>query len=201
MSARQFGPIGIRTRPNLRELLSPADIERFWSRFNFDGPVKRPELGPCHLWTGRVNEWGYGRFDIRTDGKHVQAYAHRLALELTIGAFDGLALHHCDTPPCGNGLHLFAGTQARNIADRDARQHTARGSLHGESILDEALVAEILMRVLVHREHQVDVAHDLGLDPKHLNKIVRRKTWRHVEVPAPAVGVVPHADDTGGSHA
>jgi hypothetical protein len=124
----------------------------------------------------------------------VQVYAHRLALELTIGEFDGLALHHCDTPPCGNGLHLFAGTQARNIADRDARLHAARGSLHGEAILDEALVAEILTRVLVRGERQADVARDLGLDFKHMHKIVRRKAWRHVDVPA----LVLAADTDGG---
>lgn len=89
-----------------------SDIqEYFWSRVD--------RSGDCWLWTASKTARGYGK--LRVDGK--QAYAHRVAYELTNGAIpDGLVIcHHCDNPPCCNPAHLFMGTQGDNMRDRDAK--------------------------------------------------------------------------------
>jgi hypothetical protein len=81
-------------------------------------PAHCPELGPCHVWTARTNSWGYGEFWF--DGKHEKA--HRVAFLLTNGRWpEPLGLHHCDNPPCCNQAHLFEGTHADNMRDRNAK--------------------------------------------------------------------------------
>lgn len=57
-------------------------------------------------------------------------YSHRLAYEAWVGPIpDGMhVLHRCDNPPCINPAHLFLGTDAENVRDRDGKGRTARGA-------------------------------------------------------------------------
>ena len=54
-------------------------------------------------------------------------------------------LHTCDNPPCCNFAHLFLGTVADNMRDRDlkGRRAPARGERHGQAKLTDAQIAEI----------------------------------------------------------
>jgi len=88
---------------------------------NFDGPlpVKRPELGPCWLWT-KANVHGYGNFSQTKGGKgkSVSTYlTHRIVYALTIGKIpEGLVLDHlCERRPCCNPCHLEPVTHNENI--------------------------------------------------------------------------------------
>lgn len=72
----------------------------------------------CWDWLGYKQPEGYGTFPHR--GTH---YAHRVSYQLHVGPIpDGLhVLHSCDNPPCSNPAHLFLGTVADNMHDRDRK--------------------------------------------------------------------------------
>lgn len=108
--------------------------ERFWSK------VEKSKDG-CWLWTGSVNNRGYGR--INRCGKSV--YAHRVSYELAFGSIeDGMSVcHGCDTPACVRPSHLFVGTQKQNSEDMVAkgRHHngwdTATHCVKGHEFTDD----------------------------------------------------------------
>src|SRR5262245_32516218 len=60
----------------------------FWARVDRNGPILRPELGPCWLWTGaRMPRGGYGELQFQ----RLHTYAHRVAYMLAHGPIpDGL---------------------------------------------------------------------------------------------------------------
>jgi hypothetical protein len=73
----------------------------------------------CWNWTGTKIPQGYGHTHYR--GKSI--YTHRLLYILTYGEIpEGLCcLHKCDNPSCCNPEHLFLGTMADNMHDRDMK--------------------------------------------------------------------------------
>ena len=84
--------------------MTPA--ERFWYFVT--------KTDTCWLWTGQLNESGYGR--IVDSGTH-RVFAHRFAYELLIGPIpDGLPLDHlCRVPSCVNPAHLEPVTTRTNV--------------------------------------------------------------------------------------
>lgn len=71
--------------------------------------------GDCLIWTGAVNNKGYGTIGRRDRGTRL---VHRIVLWEHEGIEDGqVCLHSCDTPRCCNPEHLSAGTQADNIRE------------------------------------------------------------------------------------
>lgn len=94
--------------------MAPTIEERFWIK------VDRTDDG-CWLWNGATQSKGYGCF-----GPYL---AHRYGYELQHGPIpEGmLVCHHCDTPRCVRGDHLFLGTHQDNMADMVAKQRAAAG--------------------------------------------------------------------------
>ena len=82
-----------------------------------------PECG-CFIWTGVQSSRGYGQLKHR--GKSYSA--HRVSWIASNGEIPpGMCvMHKCDTPMCVNPAHLKLGTQADNMADRDAKGRGAR---------------------------------------------------------------------------
>jgi len=75
----------------------------------------------CHIWRGRLDEYGYGRVDAI---KGAPLRAHRVSYERANGVEltrDSYLLHSCDKPACINPEHLRAGTQRENIHDMWAK--------------------------------------------------------------------------------
>ena len=97
----------------------PTKEEVFWSKLDKNAP------NGCWEWSGRKHPSGYGFSGI--DGK--RDYTHRLAWRLTHGPIPaGMHVcHKCDNPPCCNPDHLFLGTPADNMHDRDAKGRGIKG--------------------------------------------------------------------------
>lgn len=92
------------------ELAAP----RFW------GNVKIGKTdNSCHEWLAHRNSKGYGRLNVA--GKNIMA--HRFAWILKYGEIpdDKIICHRCDNPSCVNWRHLWIGTHADNIRDRDSK--------------------------------------------------------------------------------
>ncbi len=83
--------------------------DRFWAK------VDKTET--CWLWTGSLNQQGYGQVAVRVAGRQTSARAHRFAHELLVGPIpDGLELDHlCRVRNCVNPAHLEPVTHAENL--------------------------------------------------------------------------------------
>ncbi|URY99500.1 HNH homing endonuclease [Escherichia phage HC13] len=134
--------------------------------------------GDCWLFTGCVNNKGYGQ--IRHNGKTM--LAHRVAYELITGEEpNGVLLHTCDTPLCCNPEHLTVGTQRDNLQDmrnkgRGVNPPHVPGEKCGMSKLTNTKVKEIRSSSLTQRQ----LATIYGVSQPTIGKILRRETWRHV---------------------
>jgi hypothetical protein len=86
--------------------------------------VSPEPMSGCWLWTGALDDKGYGRLGVNRSAQR----AHRVAYELFVGPIPdlpgyhgGCLLHRCDNPACVNPQHLVVGTQQDNIADRERK--------------------------------------------------------------------------------
>lgn len=159
-------------------MMAPPRIaieDRFWAK------VEKGRDGECWGWTGTTSVTGlpYGRLSLPGRESGTVA-AHRLSWELHNGAIpEGIfVLHQCDNPRCTNPAHIFLGTHADNMADRNAKGRQARqqGIAHGMSTLTPAIVRSIRAAPGLHR----DVAARFGVHKSHVSQIKRRVLWPHV---------------------
>lgn len=89
-----------------------SDIDRriFEARYFME-----PMTG-CWIWTGTYFRYNYGQIRI----KRKKYLAHRISWALHNGRYPGskeFICHKCDTPPCVNPYHLYAGTALDNSRD------------------------------------------------------------------------------------
>ena len=129
--------------------------------------------------------------------------AHRWAWELANGPIPvGMFVcHHCDNPPCVNVAHLFLGTPADNMHDRDAKGRAATGERNGStrrrgvprhgrsapqpgSANGRAKLAEADIYAIRNRhaagELNCAIAADYGMSRSTIGRIVNGRYWSHV---------------------
>lgn len=97
--------------------------------------IEKDPLTLCWNYQGyTVN--GYGR--MYTNGKPITT--HRLAYTLFVGEIPPgqQVLHRCDNPQCCNPEHLFLGTTADNMRDRNQKGRQAKGERVGGAVLNAA---------------------------------------------------------------
>lgn len=99
------------------------ELARFWSKVELPHHTKKDA---CWVWRGSLGAKGYGMF--KRD--RVLVAAHRYSYTLICGevASDVQVCHSCDNPGCVRPSHLFPGTNADNMADRESKGRGVRQS-------------------------------------------------------------------------
>ena len=168
--------------------------------------IPEPNTG-CRLWLMGVFPDGYGFMWANGGTRRVNRLAWELVHGPIPPGL--LVCHKCDQPLCIESTHLFLGTVAENNADcvakgREAtgdrngsRRHpeclargdrnwtrmyperVKRGEAHGRARLSEEQVKEIRSRCDAG-ESKTALAHVYGVSLPLIQKIHRRKLWRHV---------------------
>lgn len=169
-----------------------TETDRFWAKVEKNGPTPEhfPELGRCWIWLAARNYDGYGRFGY---GGRVRM-AHVVAYILTTGheppTETPKILHYCDggATGCVRPSHLYAGTDAQNVADMIAKGREApietrlrRGEQHGRAKLGVAQVIEIRQRFAAGGITKQALADDYGVSDTQIGEIIRRTRWAHIE--------------------
>ena len=156
--------------------------DRFWEKVNKDGPIIRPDLGPCWIWTAATAS-GYGIFGNGTHTGHLQA--HAFSWELHYGPRNWLwVLHRCDNPPCVNPAHLFLGTHADNMRDMAAKGR--HGAKPGIARYNPKLTAEDVMEIR-RRSAETAVSRkalaiEYGVAAGYISVIVHGGKWKHLPI-------------------
>lgn len=149
--------------------------ERFMEKHAVGDPSE------CWEWSGCRDPNGYGRISVNNRS----VVATRVAWQLAHGAPPPSmsVCHRCDNPPCVNPAHLFLGTHAENMADREAK---GRGRQpNGERNAKAKLTADCIEPIIRCSRAGVDNAQLgrwFGVATQSIAAIVHRRTWRHVEV-------------------
>ncbi len=149
--------------------------ENFWSF------LASEDSNGCRVWTGNINNDGYGSMSMA--GKFM--LAHRVAFilhnKIHITSKDHVC-HRCDNPPCCNPAHLFIGNAAINMQDMwNKKRHTRpTGERNNHAILNEQKVIEIRRRYAAGEGTLGTLAKEYGVGIANVGMVVRRATWKHI---------------------
>lgn len=143
-----------------------------------EAQLARGEANACWPFTGRKDRDGYGRIS-----KGRADYAvHRVMLETRLGRPlepSELALHSCDSPPCCNPAHLFAGTIADNNRDKAAKGRAPRGEVNGAAKLTEEQAKEII-RLRADGYSALGLAKRFGVTDRTIYYVAKGQKWAHL---------------------
>jgi len=163
----------------------------------------KPKLRICEngCWEWDYsNSKGYGQIRVMAGKGSVLVQTHRVSKmvsENRIIISDECVCHSCDNPKCNNPEHLFTGSQIDNIADMNTKgrqggtfkkghinkyEAQVRGEKTPISKLEEDDIKEIFR---LKREEGLGykrIAKIYGLSPETIRAVLKRRTWKHVEV-------------------
>lgn len=121
----------------------------------------------CWIWLSSTAD-AYGEF--RWNGKYYKG--HRVSYLLHRGDLNGLqVLHTCDNRSCTNPKHLFLGTNADNVRDRDSKNRVCHGERHHDCKLTNEQVEEIKWKSALGFTTRM-LAKDYKIDQSHVTRIM-----------------------------
>jgi len=141
--------------------------------------LARREIDPstgCWNWTGVISPNGYGRIKWcqKNHGVHRAAYLTLLGKPIPQGFS---VLHKCDNKRCLNPSHLYIGTQKDNVADREERTRSYKGSGNPNARLNEDDLVQILRMGQLGLRHK-DIAQIFGVSRATISQFLQGRTWR-----------------------
>ncbi len=133
----------------------------------------------CLEWFGAVNSKGYGKLTInkKTIAAHRLSYQDHYKVDIS----GQLLMHICDNPKCINPKHLVMGTIKDNINDKVTKGRQLKGAQCHNARLNEDIVRDILSLHSNDIRNSV-IARKYNIALSHVNNIVNRKIWKHVEI-------------------
>lgn len=133
----------------------------------------------CVVWTGPRAQNKYGKTKV---GRKFRVSVHRLSFILNVGPIPQGAhvLHKCDNMLCVNPAHLFLGSNLDNIADRNRKGRTAKGSRIAQSKLTEEKVRQMRDLFSAGGKTHKEVGAIFGVHYKTAKEAITRVSWKHV---------------------
>lgn len=130
----------------------------------------------CWNWTASTFRDGYGQFQCPLGTR-----AHRVSWALEYGEIPTLqVLHRCDNPRCVRPSHLFLGTNADNLADRQAKGRQAQGERQWKAKLTDREVSAIRQLYAIGFT-QLELVAMYNSSRATVNKLVNGKVRRNLQ--------------------
>lgn len=156
-------------RRSLESISIASIVARFWSKVDTSGK--------CWVWMGPRNKKGYGYFSVGRRTFSVHRWLHQFIHgPLAKGQ---QVLHRCANPPCIRPSHLYAGTHAENMTDRNVMGHTARGERSGKARLTDDQVRAMRADVAAGLTW-VKAAAKYDVSRQTVRMVVTGRSWKHV---------------------
>lgn len=159
----------------------PGEAARFWNR------VAAPNERGCRLWLDSSSGNGAGQ----VWNGHTNEIAYHVAWRLTYGPIPKKKQlnHKCDVRLCCEPTHLWAGTQAQNLADMAAKGRAVgkHSSQRGEDNVTAVLTWALVRQMRKTREEQGLTYDELsamfGISKAQVSNIITGKQWKEEPVP------------------
>lgn len=132
----------------------------------------------CWLWTGNLDEDGYGR----TWFNYKKQNAHRVAWMYPDYVIpDGMIVcHSCDNPACCNPRHLFIGTYQDNSSDMVSKGRQMKNDNHYKCKLSNEQVVEIRDKYARGIARQYELAREYGVTSDNIWQIVHYRSRKGI---------------------
>lgn len=140
---------------------------------------------PCWQWMAGKFRKGYGSFRVGAKKFITQRVSWTLSNGPIPhdGSHNGICVcHKCDNPACVRVDHLFLGTNADNVRDKESkgRGNPPSGEAHGMSRLTESKVREIRALYAAGGISTTKLAARFGASQPNVHKVIQRKIWAHI---------------------
>ena len=137
----------------------------------------------CYPWPLSIGGPGYGQW-----GANSRVYtAHRVSYALHVGdVTDGMHVcHSCDNRRCIRPSHLFLGTPADNMHDKERKGRgtkppTRRGPDNNKTKLTATDVLAIRRDYSLGQVTQYELASRYGVSQPAIQSIIKRRNWKHI---------------------